>query len=160
MSIRRFLTVATCLLALAVAAAGRPRALQYYPDGRDIVCVNGDNRYTRALYGGYTDFRVETSDRPIFATFSGKNHRNVRFRLTTKGKTVALEQTVRCEARYYAGRRSYRLTDPAFGKGSVDQGWRYGNARYEQMMNMWFNNYYGSEFQKYDDLAVTMGLRG
>lgn len=46
------------------------------------------------------------------------------------------------------------------GKGSVDQGWRYGNARYEQMMNMWFNNYYGSEFQKYDDLAVTMGLRG
>lgn len=120
MSIRRFLTVATCLLALAVAAAGRPRALQYYPDGRDIVCVNGDNRYTRALYGGYTDFRVETSDRPIFATFSGKNHRNVRFRLTTKGKTVALEQTARCEARYYAGRRSYRLTDPAFGRGSVD----------------------------------------
>lgn len=46
------------------------------------------------------------------------------------------------------------------GKGSVDQGWRYGNARYEQMMDMWFNNYYGSEFQKYDDLAVTMGLRG
>ena len=46
------------------------------------------------------------------------------------------------------------------GEGSVDQGWRWGNARYEQMMNMWYNNYYGSEFQKYDDLAVTLGLRG
>ena len=46
------------------------------------------------------------------------------------------------------------------GKGSVDQGWRWGNARYEQMMHMWYNNYYGSEFQKYDDLAVTLGLRG
>jgi hypothetical protein len=46
------------------------------------------------------------------------------------------------------------------GKGSVDQGWRWGNARYEQMMNMWYNNYYGNEFQKYDDLAVQLGLRG
>ena len=120
MSIRRFLTIAACVVALSAAAAGKPRSLQYYPEGRDIVCVNGDNRYTRALYGGYTDFRVETSDRPIFATFSGKNHRNVRFLLTVKGKTIALEQTARCEARYHAGKRSYRLTDPAFGRGTVD----------------------------------------
>ena len=120
MSIRRFLTIAACVVALSAAATGKPRSLQYYPEGRDIVCVNGDNRYTRALYGGYTDFRVETSDRPLFATFSGKNHRNVRFRLKVKGKTIALEQTARCEARYHAGKRSYRLTDPAFGRGTVD----------------------------------------
>ncbi len=120
MSIRRFLTIAACVVALSAPAAGKPRSLQYYPEGRDIVCVNGDNRYTRALYGGYTDFRVETSDRPLFATFSGKNHRNVRFRLKVKGKTIALEQTARCEARYHAGKRSYRLTDPAFGRGTVD----------------------------------------
>ena len=120
MSIRRFLTIAACVVALSAAAAGKPRSLQYYPEGRDIVCVNGDNRYTRALYGGYTDFRVETSDRPLFATFSGKNHRNVRFRLKVKGKTIALEQTARCEARYHAGKRSYQLTDPAFGRGTVD----------------------------------------
>ena len=120
MSIRRFFTIAACVVALSAAAAGKPRSLQYYPEGRDIVCVNGDNRYTRALYGGYTDFRVETSDRPLFATFSGKNHRNVRFRLKVKGKTIALEQTARCEARYHAGKRSYRLTDPAFGRGTID----------------------------------------
>ena len=120
MSIRRFLTIAACVVALSAAATGKPRSSQYYPEGRDIVCVNGDNRYTRALYGGYTDFRVETSDRPLFATFSGKNHRNVRFRLKVKGKTIALEQTARCEARYHAGKRSYQLTDPAFGRGTVD----------------------------------------
>lgn len=46
-----------------------------------------------------------------------------------------------------------------FGSGSVDQGWRWGNPRYEQMMDMWFHDYYGDEFQKYDDLAVELGLR-
>lgn len=45
------------------------------------------------------------------------------------------------------------------GSGSVDQGWRWGNARYEQMMDMWKNDYYGDEFQKYDDLAIELGLR-
>lgn len=44
------------------------------------------------------------------------------------------------------------------GSGSVDQGWRWGNPRYEQMMDMWKNDYYGDEFQKYDDLAEELGL--
>lgn len=46
-----------------------------------------------------------------------------------------------------------------YGSGSVDQGWRWGNARYEQMMDMWFNDYYGDEFSKYDDKAIELGLR-
>ena len=45
------------------------------------------------------------------------------------------------------------------GRPSVDQGWRDGCARYQQMMDMWFNNYYGDEFSKYDDLAIELGLR-
>ena len=45
------------------------------------------------------------------------------------------------------------------GRPSVDQGWRDGSARYAQMMDMWFNNYYGDEFYKYDLLAVELGLR-
>ena len=44
---------------------GIKRTIQYRPDGNDFVCVNGKNRYTRALYGGITDFRIETSDRPV-----------------------------------------------------------------------------------------------
>ena len=45
------------------------------------------------------------------------------------------------------------------GRPSVDQGWRDGSARYAQMMDMWFNNYYGDEFAKYDELAIELGLR-
>ena len=45
------------------------------------------------------------------------------------------------------------------GRPSVDQGWRDGSARYAQMMDMWFNNYYGDEFSKFDDLAEELGLR-
>ena len=44
---------------------GAARTLQYHPDGEDFVSVNGKNRYTRALYGSHTAFRLETSDRPI-----------------------------------------------------------------------------------------------
>ena len=37
---------------------GIKRTIQYRPDGNDFVCVNGKNRYTRALYGGITDFSL------------------------------------------------------------------------------------------------------
>ena len=87
------------------------RELNYQPDGRDIVCRDGHNRYTRALYGGYTDFRVETSDRPIFATYRSRSCRNIRFWLTINGRKTPLEQTTHAEARYNAGKREYLLTD-------------------------------------------------
>ena len=38
---------------------GKPRILQYLPEGNDFVCVNGENRYTRALYGSHTAWRLE-----------------------------------------------------------------------------------------------------
>ena len=96
---------------------GKPRTLQYLPDGEDFVCINGRNRYTRALYGSPTAWRLETSDRPIFATYVKRNSRNIRFRLHLPGGAVTpLEETTRCEARYTPGRRSYTLTDAAWGK--------------------------------------------
>lgn len=60
---------------------GIKRTIQYRPDGNDFVCVNGKNRYTRALYGGITDFRIETSDRPVFATYKPKDSKHICFRL-------------------------------------------------------------------------------
>ena len=102
------------------ATADNPRRMQYYPDGKEIVCVNGNNRYTRALYGSYTDFRIETSDRPIFGIYKGKMPRNVRFVATIGGKERPLEEMARCEARYHAGKRSYTLTDTALGKGKMN----------------------------------------
>ena len=81
----------SCIAVCAVSAQ-EVRTLHYHPEGRDIVCHDGQRRYTRALYGGYTDFRVETSDRPIFATYRKRSHRNIRFSLTTGGKTTPLGQ--------------------------------------------------------------------
>ena len=96
---------------------GTERRLQYVPDGEDFVCVNGKNRYTRALYGSPTEWRLETSDRPIFASFAKKNYRNIRFRLRLpNGKVTPLEATTFCEARYTPGRRSYLLKDETWGK--------------------------------------------
>lgn len=95
---------------------GSKRTLQYRPEGDGFVCINGKNRYTRALYGSHTAFRVETSDRPIFAVYDKKNSRNLSFRLCLKnGASIALDSAAWCEARYIAGKRVYSVKDPAWG---------------------------------------------
>ena len=65
----RHLIIALMLLGATTATAQEARSFQYLPDGHDFVCQDGTNRYTRALYGSHTEYRVETSDRPIFAIF-------------------------------------------------------------------------------------------
>ena len=107
------------MLAAVSIMAVTGRKQQYFPDGRDIVCQDGDKRYNRALYGSYTEYRLETSDRPIFAVYRSKAHKNIRFRLTANGKTTLLEQTTHAEARYNAGKRVYKLTDASWRKGSL-----------------------------------------
>lgn len=54
------------------AQRGAVRRLQYYPEGEDFVCVNGKNRYTRALYGSHTAYRLETSDRPVLQSITSR----------------------------------------------------------------------------------------
>lgn len=96
---------------------GTVRELQYVPEYDVVVCKNGNNRYTRALYGGTSAYRLETSDRPVFALFQdSRNCRNVSFRITYKGHTLALDSTTRCEARYARGQRWYRLEDKELGR--------------------------------------------
>ena len=92
------------------------RQMQFWPEGRSIVCVNGENRYTRALYGSHTLFRLETSDRPIFATYDKGNSKNIRLYLTTGGKTVRLDSTTYCKAEYEGGERRYLVKHDAWGK--------------------------------------------
>lgn len=98
---------------------GVARTIRYTPDGNDFVCVNGDNRYTRALYGGYTDYRIETSDRPIFAIYKKRNYRNIRFRAIYDGRELQLDQADYCEARYSDGLRRYVVTDKSWGDGRL-----------------------------------------
>ncbi len=97
---------------------GSVRTIQYMPDGEDFLSINGKNRYTRALYGSHTAWRIETSDRPIFATYVKGDCRNIRFLLCLRDSTkTPLEMTSWCEARYTPGRRSYLLRDDAWGNG-------------------------------------------
>ncbi|MBW8686792.1 DUF4450 domain-containing protein [Chitinophaga rhizophila] len=102
------------------AKRNTPRTLHYRPAGDSIVCINGANRFTRALYGGHTAYRLETSDRPVFASFMPKNNRHIRFTIATPRHTaIALDSTSRCEASYSGGKRTYQLTDPSWGHGQL-----------------------------------------
>ena len=114
-------------LAFALAATGQtmdkgkkaPRAMNYHPDQGQIVCVNGNNRYTRALYGANTRQRLETSDRPVFASYDRDNSLNITFLIETDGRLQPLDSTSFCEARYEGGMRSYTLGDKLWQGGQV-----------------------------------------
>ena len=96
-------------------APGAPRSQQYWPEGRAFVTVNGTNRFTRALYGSPTDWRLETSDRPVFAVAKKNHHRNIR--MTVGG--VALDATTYCKSIYENGIRSYELRDKQWGEATL-----------------------------------------
>ncbi len=98
---------------------GAKRSMQYYPDGEDFVSINGKNRYTRALYGGHTAFRLETSDFPVFASYVKQNCKHIRFAIKTQGIELALDSVEHCEARYHAGRRNYLITDTRIGNAKL-----------------------------------------
>lgn len=93
------------------------RTANYHPDGRGFSCVNGNNRYTRALYGSVDEWRLETSDRPIFAIFKKNNHRNIRFVIKCNGQAFQLDSVEYCKARYEAGKREYLMKDKRWGSG-------------------------------------------
>lgn len=95
---------------------GVKRTQQYFPEGNAFVCENGANRFTRALYGGFTDYRVETSDCPVFAVVKKNYHRNIRF--VVNG--VPLDSTDHCKAWYANGRRTYHLRDARWRQGGGD----------------------------------------
>lgn len=43
---------------------GTVRELQYVPEYDVVVCKNGNNRYTRALYGGTSAYRLKPATVP------------------------------------------------------------------------------------------------
>lgn len=111
--------VSACMMGLLSSSAQgmMQRTANYQPDGRGFSCVNGNNRYTRALYGSVDEWRLETSDRPIFAIFKKNNHRNIRFLIKCNGQAFQLESVEYCKARYEAGKREYLMKDKRWGSG-------------------------------------------
>ncbi len=87
----------------------------YRPNGRAFVCVNGDNRLTRTLYGPTADYVLQTSDRPFFVVLQNKEYRQLSFRVNG----VDLEKADYCLSRYQDGMRSYEVKHPAWGKKAV-----------------------------------------
>lgn len=111
--------VSACMMGLLSSSAQgmMQRTANYQPDGRGFSCVNGNNRYTRALYGSVDEWRLETSDRPIFAIFKKNNHRNIRFLIKCNGQAFQLDSVEYCKARYEAGKREYLMKDKRWGSG-------------------------------------------
>ena len=111
--------VSACMMGLLSSSAQgmMQRTTNYQPDGRGFSCVNGNNRYTRALYGSVDEWRLETSDRPIFAIFKKNNHRNIRFLIKCNGQAFQLDSVEYCKARYEAGKREYLMKDKRWGSG-------------------------------------------
>lgn len=96
------------------------RTAHYMPEGNAFVCVNGSSRYTRALYGSTAEWRLETSDRPVFATYKKNQTGNIRFRISNGEQMMWLDEAEYCKASYEAGRRNYLLKDRRWGKGELD----------------------------------------
>ncbi len=123
---KQIYTLACALLmggTLAGCASGIPeqevRAQRYAPDGEDFVIVNGDRKFTRALYGGHTGFRVETSDVPEFAFYLPRMGGNLTFSVRVGENVLPLNDAERIECRYRPGKRMYHITDPLLGEGSI-----------------------------------------
>lgn len=95
------------------------RTLQYKPEGKGFVRENGRNRFTRALYGSHQNWRLETSDRPLFATYDKGKGWNIQLRLKVGEQIYALDSTSYCKVYYEGGRRGYLLKDALWGSGEV-----------------------------------------
>ena len=103
------------LLILLLATLSMATYGQYRPDGGAFVCENGTNRYTRALYGSHTDWRLETSDRPVFAVVKKGHHRNISFTVDDR----PMDALDHCKAYYKNGMRSYALKDTGWGDAEL-----------------------------------------
>ncbi|UAY53794.1 DUF4450 domain-containing protein [Arachidicoccus terrestris] len=122
------------------------RLLQYRPEEGGFVSVNGKNRFTRALYGSHSLFRIETSDRPVFATYNKKNNKHLSFRIIAGDKTIALDSTDYCKSVYFPGKRIYELKDKRLGTS---------------MLKVEVNAFYDTEggIWKFDGTGLASGVK-
>src|SRR6478735_2603233 len=97
----------------------KKRLLRYHPEGEDIVITNGNRRFTRALYGTNTAFRVETGDLPEFALYMPGMGGNIKFGLSANDTSKWLINADKITARYRPGSMLYEIEDKMLGKGKI-----------------------------------------
>lgn len=95
------------------------RSLRYRPDGTDFIIKNGNRRFTRALYGTNTAFRVEAGDLPEFAMYMPGMGGNLKFGLMVGLESKWLIAAGDIVARYRAGSMIYEIKDPMLGNGTL-----------------------------------------
>ncbi len=93
--------------------------LRYRPEGKDFVIHNGNRRFTRALYGTNTAFRVETGDLPEFAMYMPGMGGNLKFGLLSGNNSKWLIKAGSITTRYRAGSMYYTIKDPMLGQGTL-----------------------------------------
>ena len=82
---------------------GIEREIRYTPEGNDFVIVNGNRRFTRALYGTNTAFRVEAGDRSEFALYMPGIGGNIKFGLSNNDTSKWLINADKITACYRPG---------------------------------------------------------
>src|SRR6187549_3759391 len=97
----------------------KERTVRYHPEGADFVIENGDQRFTRALYGTNTAFRVEAGDLPEFAMYMPGMGGNLRFGLINTSQHKWLITAQQIKAIYRAGSMIYEIEDALLGEGKL-----------------------------------------
>ncbi|MGQ1946414.1 DUF4450 domain-containing protein [Geofilum sp. OHC36d9] len=95
------------------------RTLRYKPENNGFVIINGDKKFTRALYGTNTAFRLETSDVPEFGFFMPDMGGNLQFGIVANQKSIWLNKADFIKSIYYPGTRIYEIKDPVIGEGTI-----------------------------------------
>ena len=72
----------------------------YVPKNNGITCVNGKNRFTRAIYGTNSPFRFETSDFPEIGLYMPNMGGSVYFAIKNGDKTKWISKAENIEATY------------------------------------------------------------
>src|SRR6187455_3608869 len=82
----------------------KERTVRYHPEGSDFVIENGDQRFTRALYGTNTAFRVEAGDLPEFAMYMPGMGGNLKLGLSNGKNSKWITEAKSITARYANGK--------------------------------------------------------
>ena len=94
-------------------------SLRYHPEGRDFVIKNGARRFTRALYGTNSAFRVEAGDLPEFALYMPAMGGNLQLGLIKETKSKWLIKADHITAKYRLGSMLYTIQDSLLGEGKM-----------------------------------------
>ena len=109
----------TCICQQNPLWHNKERTVRYHPEGNDFVIENGDRRFTRALYGNNTAFRVEAGDLPEFAMYMPGMGGNLRFGLINTVQHKWLIKAKKIKAIYRAGSMIYEIEDTLLGSGKL-----------------------------------------